>query len=218
MLYKENWDKAKERLTALWENEIIDRCCISITVPKDGSVYEAIDHAGPGTEESLSQYYTDPETVLERNLQKFENTAYLGEALPCVFPDFGTGGHAMYFDCKYEFAQDTIWMFPIIHDWEKDTLAFNSRNEMLLAEKALIKQMAALGKNKFFVSMPDNCGSMDALAHLRGSDKLLLDMLEEPDQVKASVKKLITVLKSTGNEFYDFIRENNGGGSTHAEL
>ena len=79
----------------------------------------------------------------------------------------------------------------------------------------MISHAVEHGKDKFFICMPDNCGSIDALAHLRGSDNLLLDMLEEPAAVKSSIHKLVDVLKSTGNEFFSLIKENNDNGSTH---
>ena len=33
MHYKRDWDMAKKRLTAFWDRDILDRCCISVKVP-----------------------------------------------------------------------------------------------------------------------------------------------------------------------------------------
>ena len=33
MRYKQDWDMAKKRLTAFWDRDILDRCCISVKVP-----------------------------------------------------------------------------------------------------------------------------------------------------------------------------------------
>ncbi len=30
MYYKQDWEKAKERLLAFWEGELIDRCCVAV--------------------------------------------------------------------------------------------------------------------------------------------------------------------------------------------
>ncbi|MBD3307060.1 hypothetical protein GF348_11825, partial [candidate division KSB3 bacterium] len=30
MYYKTDWHKAKERLLAFWENELVDRCCVAV--------------------------------------------------------------------------------------------------------------------------------------------------------------------------------------------
>ena len=40
MLYKSDWDKTKERFTAWWEQEDIDRCALAVTAPRSGLLYE----------------------------------------------------------------------------------------------------------------------------------------------------------------------------------
>ena len=50
----------------------------------------------PEGQEQLKQYYTDPEYILERNLARFEKTYFGGDAFPCIFSYWGTGGHAKY--------------------------------------------------------------------------------------------------------------------------
>lgn len=41
------------------------------------------------------------------------------------------------------------------------------------------------------VAFPDNCGILDGLAHLRGSERLLLDMVERPEVLDAMVERAI---------------------------
>ena len=214
MRYKEDWEKAKERLAALWENEIIDRCCISVIAPRNDSNY--IEPVPPVKYEDLISYYTDPEAILERKINKFENMYFGGEAIPCIMTSIGTGGHAAYTEyCNYKFAPDTVWFFPAIDDWETKPVKFNPQSEALSIQKKAMKFLAEAGRDKFFVSMPDNCGSIDALGHLRGSDNLLVDMVERPETVKASIKAMVEILKNAGNDLFEIIRENNDNGSTH---
>ena len=215
MLFKQDWDKVKERFKALWEKEIIDRCSIAVPVTKDGREYEVIDQFNFENADELKRYYTDPEYILDRSIKKFSDTFYGGEALPCIFPNLGTGGHAAYFDADYKFAKDTVWFFPRIKDWGKDKMKFNPNHMLLDTQRKNISYLSKAGKDKFFVSMPDNTGSFDALAHLRSSDMLLLDMIEKPEAVRQAVRKLIDALKITGDEFYGIIKDNNDGGSTH---
>lgn len=214
MLYKEDWEKSKERLAALWENEIVDRCCVAVTAPKDGSTYR--EEEPPDNEDDLFRYYMDKEWLLERYTKKFENTYFGGEAFPCIWPNFGTAGHAKYFKgSKFHCAKDTIWYEPIINDWEKDRLEYDPKGEVLSLEKKILKHLADKGKGKFFVAMPDNCGVIDALAHLRGTDNLLFDLLDEPGMVKASTAVIQEALIKSSGELLDIIKENNDNGSTH---
>ena len=36
MLYKPDWDRARERLEAWWNGEVIDRAVIQVTAPRSG--------------------------------------------------------------------------------------------------------------------------------------------------------------------------------------
>ncbi len=214
MLYKEDWDKSKERLTALWENEIVDRCCVSVIAPKKGSQWKF--GPMPDSQDELFRFYMDGERILERETKKFENMYFGGDGFPIVWTNFGTAGHAKYFKgSSFKFAKDTVWFKPVIEDWEKDRLVFDPEAEILKMEYETMRFLSEQGKGKFFVSMPDNCGVLDALAHLRGTDNLLFDLIEEADNVKASAAAIQEALKEASLKQFDIIRENNDNGSTH---
>ena len=63
MRYKPDWDKAKERLTAFWHQEIVDRCCAAIYVYENGA--KAPERVVPGTDEERVRYWTDPEQIIQ---------------------------------------------------------------------------------------------------------------------------------------------------------
>lgn len=213
MIFKEDWMDAKKRLEALWNNEIIDRCCVSVIAPKNGCRHE--EEAMPEKEADLFKYYTDGEWVLERNLKKFEKTYFGGEGFPCIWPNFGTAGHAKYFKgARYKFAKDTVWYEPFIKDWDSDKLEFDP-DGILKLEKETMRFLAKEGENKFFVSVPDNCGIIDALTHLRGTDNLLMDLLDYPEEVKASTQTIRKVLQAASEEIFEIIKHNNENGSAH---
>lgn len=213
MLYKEDWDKAKERLEALWEREVIDRCCVAAWAPREGCVCPAEDP--PESEADLFKYYLDGEWLLERHLKQFANTFYGGESFPCIWPNFGTAGHAKYMKgSKYHFAKDTIWYEAVIGDYGKNPLEYDPQGILALEQKTLA-YLAAQGMGKFFVAMPDNAGILDALAHLRGTDNLLFDLIDEPEGVKNACRIIMAAFRQSCNELYDILKPNNEGGSTH---
>lgn len=210
-----NWEKTKERMTALWEREIVDRCCIAIPVtPADGA-YEAITQmSNDVTEEELKRSYTDAEYITEQCRKKFANTKFMGDALPCVFPNFGTAGFAQYTGSVPTYKPDTIWLSETLTGPDADQIFFDEN----IYQKHLqhVKELVKFSKNEHFVAMPDNCGVLDGLAAIRGTENLLFDVLEEPEFVKEGIKKLIDIQRKTLPGFYDAIRQNNDGGSTHA--
>lgn len=93
MEYKHDWDKSKKRFNAFWNNEIIDRCCIAVTAPKNDMTKVNL----PENEEDRLKYWTDGESIVKRYKRYFENTYFGGEAFPQVFLRLGAGGHAGFF-------------------------------------------------------------------------------------------------------------------------
>ena len=212
-----NYEKIFQRLEYLWHNELLDRCCISVTAPKDpGNPY--LD-AKPETSEGLRRWYTDGEWILKRNLEKIEKTYYAGDALPCIFPYFGTGGHAKYVcsEDKVEYGKDTSWVHPSIEDLESFPLNFDpAHNKVFQQELGILSYLASEAEGRYFVGMPDNCGSYDALAQLRGNEELMIDFLTQPESVKRAGKSLVAILKTSGEEFFRSLKENCRGGSIQA--
>ena len=124
MRYKPDWDKAKERLTAFWHQEIVDRCCAAIYVYENGA--KAPERVVPGTDEERMRYWTDPEQIIQRNRRLMENTYYAGEAFPCLFLDLGAGGHAGFFKGEKHYFGDSMWFFPSLQD--PDDLEFDENS------------------------------------------------------------------------------------------
>ncbi|MTI62017.1 MAG: trimethylamine corrinoid protein 2 [Firmicutes bacterium] len=216
MKYKSDWNQVKERLRALWEGELIDRCCISVTAPKDKSV-EIDPFAGCESDEPeiLRKFWEDPEIILERNLKRIENTFFGGEALPQIFLNFGTAGHAIYFGADYKYTPDSVWYSPVINDWQEDPLVFDEDNEFYQRQLKIAEYLVNESGDRFFVSMSDNCGTLDALAHLRGSENILMDMVLHKEELKKAVKVVNRGWAKANEEFFQIIKESAEGGSTH---
>lgn len=64
--------------------------------------------------------------------------------------------------------------------------------------------------------MNDNCGIIDGLAQIRGTNELLFDMVDNPEFVHEARDKIIAVWEETQKEFFEIIKENNFGGSSHS--
>jgi len=213
MLYKEDWDKSKKRLEALWNNEIVDRCCIAVQGKKDMCFqYEE----APSSKEELVKYYMDPEWILRRSIKSLENTYYAGDGYPCIWSNFGAAGHAKYFKgAKYKFERDTVWIGGDYKDFAEDELVYDATSSILKQELETVKYLCEQGQGKFFVTMPDNCGILDGLAALHGSEDLAMDLFDYPDEIKLACDKIFETYKVTSDMFFDAIRKNNDNGSTH---
>ena len=208
MKYKADPTQAKERLTAFWSREIIDRCCIAVTAPQPAA-NRTIPAPVP---DDMNGQWTDAEYLIRRCRYDFEHTCFAGEALPQVFLNLGAAGHAGFFrGATFKFEPGTVWFFPSISD--PDQLIFDGRSFLYRRTIELAQAYAADSGGDYLISMPDTSGNADALSHLTGAETLLRLMAEEPETVERALAEIETVYERVMTETYSRIAENNGGGS-----
>ena len=218
MIKKDNWDETRQRLMAFWRGEILDRCAIAVTVPLDEekvfAAYPRYWYNENRTPEEILQYWLDPEAVVKRNVLRFENTAYYGEAFPLINFDLGAVSHAGYFAGARHHYRDSLWFEPSILDTTKDELRFDP--DQLIYKKTLefADYFASVAQGRFFVSMPDTGGALDCLAHLRGSENLLLDLIDNRSWVKDSMQEILKVWLPTTEAVYQRLKNINEDGSS----
>lgn len=201
-------------LEQLWSPELPERCCISVQAPLNPrNPYHGEVPKNPA---DLYRWYNDGEWILQRTLAHIEGTYYAGEALPMLFPYFGTGGHAKYIapESAVEYAPDTVWIHPVIADLESYDYSFDPEtNPVFQRELSILQYLSQESRGRFLVGSPDNCGSYDALAQLRGNEELLMDFLDEPEAVRKAGLQLIKILQQTGDLFFQAASLSCFGGS-----
>jgi hypothetical protein len=214
MRFKPDIDKVRERLYAFWEREVIDRACISVVAPLYKGANISMFHNDKnltGDPEGLKRYWEDPETILHNSLARLERTYLGGETLPVIFQNYGTSGHCRYFGAKPTYGNDTIWFDPA---WKSLSDAENTYMEDELKKELFItRYLEENARDNFFVAMPDNCGTLDAIGHLYGTEKVLIAMIEEPDELKKAIKLLNKAWIKTNELFYNATLNQNGGGA-----
>lgn len=216
MYYKPDIDKVRERLYAFWEREIVDRVCISVVAPYEKGANISMFHNDndlSGDPDALRRYWEDPETIMNNSLARIERTYLGGDTLPVVFQNFGTSGHCRYFGAQPSYGNDTIWFDPV---WSSLSDVEGSYTEdALKMELQITNFLAAHAKGRFFVAMPDNCGTLDAIGHLYGTQNVLIDMLYEPEKLVNAIQTLNEAWIRTSETFYQAAYDQNQG-SAHA--
>ncbi len=212
MYYKKDWEKAKERLLAFWQGEIVDRCCIGILAPRKNSKAERFPHLtnGPwlgGLEkfsdndiDEIKQWWLDPEQNYKRATHWFENTYFGGEAAPAAYVNWGASAGCAFFGCSPVFGKASVWYKKVIENWDEWEWQFNE--EINLYWKQIFNITEYLKDKcdkRYFIGVPEIGNSADNLSLMRGMDDLALDLILNKDEVKAAVdimsdnKRKITV-------------------------
>ncbi len=207
--YKDNWEDAKAHYEAYWNKDYLERCCLAISIRRTGG-----KNLFPDRAYTAEELYTDPRCIHERMMNHCEHTEFLYECIPSRILDFGTAGECQYFGSIPQYTPGTIWFSPILDEPDSNLLVYDrSRFDR---HKKITQDLVALAADNYFVGMNDNCGIIDGLAHLRGTENLLVDMVDNPDFVHEARDKILAVWKETQQEYFDVVRENNLGGSSHS--
>ena len=206
--YKENWEQTQRRMEAYWNKDYIDRCMLAITVPREGG-----KPVFPPRKPTPVEHFSDPQTIHEGMINGCAQTEFLAESIPSRIIEFGVAAECRYFGCKRNYTPDTIWFDPVLPEPDISLLQYDDGPFQDL--KKLTSELVSRAGHDYFVGMNDNCGIIDGLAHLRGTENLLTDMIEEPEFVHAARDKIVDAWIRTQAEIFEIVKDNNLGGSSH---
>lgn len=140
---------------------------------------------------SLEEQYFDSSYVYNSYKHNISNKGYIAEGIPRLFPNFGPGCLAGAIGGDFELGADTVW-------YDKKQLVTNWENppEITLDEQSKIwqkvKEIQQIGSSDpdVHVTITDLGGILDILASLRGTENLLYDLYDYPDEVKLFTQKI----------------------------
>lgn len=209
--------QVKERLAGFWNREKTDRICFAVVAPNQpGAEISMFRNLETGhIENERLKNWTDPDTIYTNAVRRIENTYFGGDAFPVLFSNYGTSGHCNYFGAKPVYEKDTIWFDPCWQSLEQaETAIFNQ--SILQQHLTLSQALAKKAQGQFFISMPDHCGTADAIGHLYGTENLLMDMIEEPELVKKASSIVNAGWKKANEAFYEMLYPLSENGVAHA--
>jgi len=124
------------------------------------------------------------EELLDLFIPRLEATHYMGDAFPRFWPNFGPGIVAAFAGARLNAVQDTTWFTPgggeTISKFHVGLL-FDNRwwRRVKTVTLAAVKRWG----NQLSIGFTDLGGNLDILAHLRGTQQLLLDLVDYPEEV-----------------------------------
>jgi hypothetical protein len=202
--YKDDWDKATQRITAWWDGEIIDRVALQVTAPKNrefGKHNEIIKkHSSMGTCYFIS---TDANLLMDVNEELFANTFYGGEAFPYFVTTLGPSIIGAFLGCELKIEPDTSWQEPCcssIDDIVKKQ--FTIENQWYKKINQITEIALRKSGGEYVVTVPDLGSSAEIMAYMLGTEKLCFELMESSEMVKSSIKYIHNLWFKLYDEFY----------------
>ncbi|MCY2925647.1 MAG: hypothetical protein NT031_09430 [Planctomycetota bacterium] len=210
LLYKDDFDSARDRLKTWWDGGDIGRPPIQLSTPvqRKREDLPTMDRpAGWLTGYSTSNY--DFRVHCVRHACAWAE--FLAEAVPLVSPDLGPNTLALFLGCRGVDAQDTVWVEPFIDDPDKAAFVVKPDNFYYDFFWRLANESLRLGRGKFLVCYPDLIEGLDTLAAMRGSQPLLMDMMDRPDWVHHCLRQITARYFEVYDKMYEAFKDDRGG-------
>lgn len=179
----ERWARVRQNYGAWWAGEL-ERPLISLRVW--GRDPDMVD---PGVEfKHFTANYPDDmpaERIVDAWQYSLEQSYYIGDAYPSVWPNFGPGVLAAFIGCELHKAEHTVWFHPgevkplesLKFEYAPDAPWFRRICDI---SRTAVERFQGLVQ----IANSDWGGNLDILSSFRPSEHLLMDLYDSPDEVK----------------------------------
>lgn len=200
--WKENLEETKQHYIDWWNHKGI---VLNMWEHFQNGVKPHADIPAPKEPVSLDQKWFDPQWRAEYLDWYVAHSSLKADMLPVANTQLGPGSLAAILGGVFEGGPDTIWIHPDPN--YTDEIKFDENHPNWLLHKELLKACKAKAKGNYFVGMPDLMEGLDVLAAIKGTDKVLLDTVMQPDVLERQMRQINEIYFKVFDELYDIIRE-----------
>ena len=196
MIGIDNWEERKAHYEEYW-NYSNGIPLIAISAPKDGAVY---DYETP---DDNYQGIFDTQMEIRNNRKYFYNTYFGGDSYPYIAPTLGTDLISGILGLELHYNETSSWVKHLDCDLAEITdFTPDPDNFYLNRMDKILQELTEDAKNgDYVVAMVDLNTLMDGVSSLVGPQKLCLEMIDSPEEVKRVTKEHIKLYKDVFNRY-----------------
>ena len=200
--WKPNLEETKKRYINWWNHKGI---ILNMWEHFQEGVTPHADIPMPPAPKDLNQKWFDPQWRAEYLDWYVAHSSLMADMLPVANTQLGPGSLAAILGGVFEGGEDTIWIHPDPN--YKDDIVFNPNHPNYLLHKELLKACKQKAQGHYYVGMPDLMEGLDVLAAIKGTDKVLLDTVMQPEVLEHQMQQINDIYFKVFDELYDIIRE-----------
>ena len=200
--WKSNLEETKQRYINWWNHKGI---ILNMWEHFQEGVQPHAEITPPAPAKDLSQKWFDPQWRAEYLDWYVAHSSLKADILPVANTQLGPGSLAAILGGVFEGGEDTIWIHP--NPDFTDEIVFNPEHPNWILHKELLKACKAKANGHYFVGMPDLMEGLDVLAALKGTDRVLLDTVMQPEILEHQMQQINDIYFKVFDELYDIIRE-----------
>ena len=200
--WKPNLEETKKRYVDWWNHKGI---ILNMWEHFQEGVAPHADVPAPKPYRDLNQRWFDPEWRAEYLDWYVAHSSLMADMLPVANTQLGPGSLAAILGGVFEGGEDTIWIHP--NPDYSDDIKFDRNHPNYLLHKNLLKACKKKAQGHYYVGMPDLMEGLDVLAAIKGTDKVLLDTVMQPEVLEHQMQQINDIYFQVFDELYDIIRE-----------
>ena len=200
--WKKNLEETKQRYINWWNHKGI---ILNMWEHFQEGVKPHADIPMPAPPKDLNQRWFDPQWRAEYLDWYVAHSSLMADMLPVANTQLGPGSLAAILGGVFEGGEDTIWIHP--NPNYTDEITFDPQHPNYLLHKELLKACKAKAQGHYYVGMPDLMEGLDVLAAIKGTDKVLLDTVMQPEVLEQQMQQINDIYFQVFDELYDIIRE-----------
>ena len=200
--WKQNLEETKKHYIDWWNHKGI---VLNMWEHFQEGVKPHADIPEPKPYKDLNQRWFDPAWRAEYLDWYVAHSSLMADMLPVANTQLGPGSLAAILGGVFEGGEDTIWIHP--NPNYTDDIVFDPQHPNWLLHKELLKACKAKAQGHYYVGMPDLMEGMDVLAAIKGTDKVLLDTVMQPEVLEHQMQQINDIYFRVFDELYDIIRE-----------
>ena len=208
---KERYEELRKTYDKWWNKEL-DR-------PVSGIVVREYDPGRPCPaspylcQATCTDFSVSPEELIDRLDYDYSQYAYYGDAFPYFNMDcFGPGVVATFLGATLDNSSGQVWFHPKEDLPIEDIhLEYDPENPIWNRVKAIYRAGMERWEGRMMMGMPDLGGVMDVLSTFRLGERLLLDLIDKPQEVRRLVGEISALWRRYYQELSDLINPQNNG-------
>lgn len=201
-MWKQNLEETKKHYVDWWNHKGI---VVNMWEHFQNGVTPHADVQMPPAPKSLDQKWFDPAWRAEYLDWYVAHSSLKADMLPVANTQLGPGSLAAILGGVFEGGEDTIWIHP--NPEYTDDITFDENHPNWLLHKKLLRACKEKAQGHYYVGMPDLMEGLDVLAAMKGTDKVLLDTVMQPEVLERQMQQINDIYFKVFDELYDIIRE-----------
>lgn len=197
------WENIRETYEQWWEGTL-ERPILPVILEGRGAIGKQPE-TPLLTQATCHELHIPAKALIDRIDYELSNNLYLGDAFPYVNLDvFGPGIAAAFLGAELDNSTGRVWYHPReILPVSELHFEYDPENIWLQRIKEICHEAMRFWQGQVLVGMPDLGGILDILSTFRPGENLLLDLYDEPEEVK----RLCREIQGLWHRFYRDINE-----------